>query len=120
MNKPKKHPAFLAYLLLVFGWLYVFLFHKNNRLAVYHAKQSILLTAMAICAPVIWVVVTWVMSWVPYGFLVASSTFSFVIAIYILLIVDWVIGMVYALQAKIKPVPIVGRLTKWIPIGNTL
>jgi uncharacterized membrane protein len=120
VSEPKRHPAFLAYLLLVFGWLYVFLFHRDNRLAVHHAKQSIVLTVTAVCAPVIWAVIVWVISWVPYGFLIASSTFSLVIAIYVVLTVDWIIGMVYALRAQIKPVPIVGGLAKWIPIGNAL
>ncbi len=120
MNKPKRYLAFLSYLLTIPGWLYVLLFHRKDELAVYHARQSMLLTLLAVGAPVVWAVVGWIISWIPYwGFIITVILFTLVIAIYVLLVVDWIVGMVYALQAKIKPVPVVGQWAWRIPIGKT-
>lgn len=110
MRNPARLPAFLAYLLLVFGWLYVFLFHRDNRLAIYHAKQSIALVLAAVGTMVGWAVTAWLISWIPFGAVLAAALFSLVIAIYVLIVIDWLIGMVYALQAKAKPIPVLGRL----------
>ncbi|MCS7219843.1 MAG: hypothetical protein RML36_07125 [Anaerolineae bacterium] len=110
MRKPARLPAFLAYLLPVFGWLYVFLFHRDNQLAIHHAKQSIALALTAVGALVGWMIIAWLISWIPFGAVLAAALFSLVIAVYGLIVVDWLIGMVYALQAKAKPLPVLGRL----------
>lgn len=110
MNEPKKTPAFLAYLLSVFGWLYVLLFRKEDKFAVYHAKQSMMLTIVAIGAPVVWGVVAWIVAWIPLaGSIIAAALFALVILTYIVLGAVWIVGMVYALQAKMKPIPMVGE-----------
>ena len=119
MSKPKRHLAFLAYFLSILGWLYVLLFHRKDEFAVYHAKQSLALTIVAAGTPAVWAVVAWIISWIPYyGSIIAITLFAFVIASYILLIVDWVVGMVYALQAKTKPVPVIGGWAERIHIGS--
>jgi uncharacterized membrane protein len=110
VHKSARLPAFLAYLLLIFGWLYVFLWHRDNRLAVYHAKQSIGLVVAAVGTTVGWAVIAWLISWIPFGAILAAASFSLVIAIYGLIAIDWIIGMVYAWQAKTKPVPVLGRV----------
>jgi uncharacterized membrane protein len=120
VSKPKRYLAFLAYLLPIFGWLYVLLFHRKDEFAAYHAKQSLGLTVIAIGAPAIWAVVAWIVSWIPLiGPIIAVALFSLVIATYMLLIVAWVTGIVYALQAKAKPIPVVGGWAERIPIGRT-
>ena len=59
----------------------------------------------------------WIVSWIPLaGPIISAALFSLVILIYIFLAVIWVIGMVYALQAKIKPVPVLGGWAERIPI----
>ena len=117
MNKLKRHAAFLAYLLPVVGWLYVFLFHRKDEHAVYHAKQSMVLTMTAVGAPAAWALVAWIVSWIPLvGSVISAALFALVILIYIFLAATWVIGMVYALQAKMKPVPVVGGWAERIPI----
>lgn len=110
MHKPARLPAFLAYLLLIFGWLYVFLWHRDNRLAVYHVKQSIALVVAAVGTIIGWAVIAWLISWIPFGAILGAASFSLVIAVYVLIVIDWIIGMVYAWQAKTKPVPVLGRL----------
>lgn len=119
MSKHKRTLAFLAYLLSILGWLYVLLFRRRDKLAVYHAKQSLGLTLIAMAASVAWALGAWILSWIPLvGPLVAAATFSLVILTYAFLGVAWIIGMVYALQAKTKPLPLVGRWVERIPVGG--
>ena len=109
--------AFLAYLLSILGWLYVLLFQREDKLAIYHAKQSLGLTLVAMGSFAIWLLGSWIISWVPLvGALIAAATFAQVILIYIFLGVAWVMGIVYALQAKMKPVPFVGKWAERIPV----
>jgi uncharacterized membrane protein len=116
VNKPSVL-AFLSYLLLVPGWLFVLLFDRKDEFAVYHAKQSMVLTLFAIGAPLVWAVVGWIISWIPaLGFVIAVALFTMVIAAYALIVVDWIMGMVYALQSKAEPLPVVGRWAQRIPI----
>jgi uncharacterized membrane protein len=116
VSKQSKTLAFLAYLLSILGWLYVLLFQRRDRLAVYHAKQSLGLTLAALAAPVVWALGAWILSWIPLaGPLVAGAAFSLVILTYAFLGGAWITGMVYALQAKTKPLPLVGRWMERIP-----
>jgi uncharacterized membrane protein len=119
VSKPGRNAALLAYLLPIFGWLYVLLFRRKDEFALYHAKQSVMLTVTAVGAPVAWALVAWIVSWLPLaGPIIAAALFALVILIYTFLAVAWVIGMVYALQAKIKPVPVLGGWAERIPIGK--
>jgi len=71
----------------------------------------------AVGAPAAWAVVAWIVSWIPLaGPIISAALFSLVILIYIFLAATWVIGVVYALQAKMKPIPVVGRWAERIPI----
>ena len=111
-----RFPAFLAYFLLIFGCLYVFIFQRKDAFALYHAKQSLLIMLTALIAPLIWAVLTWLLAWLPFGFLVGITLFSLVVATYIFLVVIWLLGMLYVSQTKTKPLPIIGAWAKWIPI----
>jgi uncharacterized membrane protein len=108
--------AFLAYLLSIPGWLYVLLFQREDELATYHAKQSLGLTLAAAGSVVLWLLGTWVLTWVPLvGPLLAAAAFSQVILVYMFLFVVWIIGMVYALQSKMQPLPLVGGWAERLP-----
>ncbi len=118
MKTSSKLSAFLAYLLLIIGWLYVFLFRRDDEFALYHAKQSVMLVIMAIAAPLVWLVAGWVISLIPFvGFIIAVAVFSLVIMVEIALMIAWIVGMVNAWRAKAKPVPFVGswaeRMFAW-------
>ena len=120
MNKPSKHLAFLAYLLSIPGWFYVLLFRRNDKFAVYHARQSMTLTIFALAAPAAWAVVAWVLTWIPLaGSFVGVTLFSLVIAAYVFLGVAWILGMVYALQAKMKPLPVIGGWAERLLAGSS-
>jgi uncharacterized membrane protein len=121
VSEPNRTLAFLAYLLTVPGWLYVLLFRRKDQFAVFHAKQSAVLTLVAIGVPLAWLIVSWILSWIPLvGFILAVALFSLVMAAYAVLIVDWIIGMVFSLQLKYTPLPVVGGWAKQIPILKTL
>ena len=109
--------ACLAYLLGVIGWLYVLLFQRKDEFAVYHAKQSMAITLSALIAPVAWVVSAWIIAWIPsVGPIVSVALFSFVIMMYLALLVAWVMGIAYALRGRMRPVPFVGRWGERLPI----
>ena len=119
MNAPKRQFAFFAYLVPVLGWLYVLLFERKDEFAVYHAKQSMTLTITAIAAPLIWVIAAWVLAWVPLmGSVLAASLFALVVLTYLFLAVVWIVGMINALTARAKPLPVVGRWAERISIGG--
>lgn len=105
--------AFLAYLLLAIGAGAVLLFSRNDRFAAYHARQSLVLTLVAVLTPFAWVLVAYPLSWIPlFGPPAASATFGLVIATFIVLFVAWIAGMVFALRAQTREVPLVGALAK--------
>lgn len=118
MSQSSKVSAFLAYLLLILGWLYVFILQREDKFAVYHAKQSIMLVIVALVTPIVWAIFGWLISFIPLvGPVIAISAFALVIAAYVTLIVAWIIGMVYALQARSKPLPFIGGWAEKLPIG---
>lgn len=109
MSKQSRAVAVLAYLLSLMGCLVVCVFWRRDSLARYHVAQSLGLTIIAVITPVVWAVVAWTVSWVPFlGPVVAVTVFSFVIAVYLLLGFAWIAGMVNALKGKTQPLPIIG------------
>ncbi len=106
-----RYIAFFAYLLSVVGAVFVLLFRRDDRFAVYHAKQSLGLVLLAIAILIVWGVAGWLVSWIPYlGFIIAIATFALVIAAYITLMIGWLFGMKSALEERMQPVPVVGGL----------
>ena len=113
-----KLSALLAYLLFVVGWVYVFLFRRHDKLAVYHAKQSIMIVLMLILSFVSWVVLGWLVALIPLaGPLVAVSGFALVIVAFGCLLASWITGIVYALKSQLKPVPFVGLWAERLPLS---
>ena len=116
MSRPKRILAFVAYLLSILGWVYVLLFRREDELAVYHAKQSLVLTLVAIGSAVVWLLGSWILAWIPLaGPLIAAALFSQVILITVFLVVAWLLGMFYALQSRMRPLPVVGKWAERIP-----
>ena len=117
METTNRFPALLAYLLLIFGCLYVFIFHRKDAFAIYHAKQSLLIMLTALVTPVVWAAASWLLSWLPFGFLLAMALFSLVIATYMCLVAFWLLGMLHVSQTVTKPLPIIGGWANWIPLN---
>jgi len=113
MPASSRTKAFAAYLFFALGAILVLLLSRKDRFAVFHARQSLILSGAALLAVTIWVVLAYPLAWIPLlGPPLASSTFGLVIAAFIMLIVLWAMGMVYALQAKEKRVPLIGNAVK--------
>jgi uncharacterized membrane protein len=101
--------AFLAYALLIIGSLVVLLGARKDRFAVYHARQSLALSLAIIIGPLIWLVVGWLIAWIPsVGVVVSAASFSLVIGLYLMAVVAWITGMVNAATAQMKPLPFFG------------
>lgn len=115
MNASRRIPAFLAYLLLPIGWLYVLIFHRRNPWAVFHCKQSIAIVAWLLAITAGWAVVGWLLAWIPYAFVLSVALFTLVIAAYVFGVVIWIVGMVSALQGRARPLPVVGRWGQRLP-----
>lgn len=110
MQKPNRTLAFLAYLLPVIGPLLVLLFNRKNNFALYHACQSLAITAAAIVVPIGWIVLGWILAWVPIaGALLAIAMFALVMAAYIALALGLVFGLINSLRAKQTAAPIFGE-----------
>ncbi len=117
MNKPKRYLAFLAYLLSFVGALYVLLFNREREFARHHAKQSLGLAVVAVGVPLVWAVVSWMLSWIPLvGPVIAASLFALVIVAYVALVALWIVGMVRALRVERATLPVVGTWAQRLPI----
>lgn len=104
-----KHFALLAYLFSVIGALVVLISRPQDRLATYHAKQSLGIAAAAALVFLAWITVGWAISWIPYvGFIMAIALFALVMAAFLVLAGCWLAGMVAALREKMQPAPVVG------------
>ena len=118
-SRPSRVPAFLAYLLLVVGWLFVLVAHRDDEFARFHTRQSIMLVLSAIVSLGAWAIFGWIISWIPFvGPVVATASFALVISVGLYLFVLWIVGMISVLQAKERPlsIPIIGRWIRRLPI----
>ncbi|MBW2964024.1 DUF4870 domain-containing protein [Candidatus Woesearchaeota archaeon] len=87
--------AFLGVFLGIIGFIVVLLAKKDNKYAMYYAKQGLVLT-------IAWVII-WVIAIIPIiGWIIGFLG-------WILLLVLWIIGWVYALGGTEKPIPIIGQ-----------
>ncbi|RLT45614.1 MAG: hypothetical protein DWI57_00090 [Chloroflexi bacterium] len=109
--------AFLSYLLLVVGAVYVLLFHRKDEFAAFHARQSLVLVAAAILAPAVWYAIAWLVMWIPgVGGPLGLGLFSGVLAAYLAVIFGWLRGLVDSLAAQQRAVPFFGGWTRYLPL----
>ncbi len=89
--------AFLAYLLGIIGFVIVLLAKKEDKFAMYHAKQSLVLCIAAVIVYIAGVFIP-IIGWfiiLPLG--------------YLLITILWIFGMVRALTGVEKPLPLIGK-----------
>ena len=96
--------AFLAYLLSIIGFLLVLLLKKDNKFAMYHAKQSLVLFIASVIINVVGGVIP-LLGW----FIILPLGGLFILVL-------WIIGMVNALTGKEKPLPLIGEFAKKLNI----
>ena len=116
MNKSSRLPAVLNYLIPFIGWLYVIFFQRKNSAALYHLRQAIGLVLFLIGVTAGWVVVGWILAWIPYMAVLGIALFAIVIAAYFYGLVAWVLGLINALSDRQTPLPMFGQWAKRLPI----
>ena len=95
--------AFLAYLLSIIGFLIVLLAKKDNKFAMYHAKQSLVLF------------IVYIIGWIILAFIPVLG-WAVLPIWWILMLIFTIIGIVNALAGKEKPLPIMGKYAKKIKL----
>ena len=115
MNNASRISAALAYIPVI-GWLYVYLFQRNNPLAVYHLRQGLGLVLFLIGIFVGWAVIGWLLAWIPYVAIISIALFTVVIAAYLFGVVALVLGLANALQNRLAPLPLFGGWANRLPI----
>jgi uncharacterized membrane protein len=94
--------AFLSYFLWLIGFFIVLIAKKDNKFAMFHAKQSLVLCIVGVASGVLHAL--------PFvGSLLAAL-------IGLVLFIFWIMGMIYALTGKETNLPIVGDLAAKINI----
>jgi uncharacterized membrane protein len=117
MNSAQRLGAAIGYIPVV-GWLYVLLTQQNNKFAIFHVRQAIGLVLYLALIFVIWAVFTWIISWIPYGFLIGNALFALVLAAFLFGLIALISGIVNASRGKPSVMPIFGRRSLRLPIGN--
>ena len=107
MSASSRILAALSYLPVI-GWLIAGVAGRCTAFVVFHLRQAIGLIAFLIAIFLAWVVVTWLLSWIPYGFLVGNALFPLVVASYLYGAVALIIGVVSALAGRATLLPIFG------------
>ena len=109
--------AFLCYLLLVVGAVFVLIFQRKDEFAAFHARQSLALVLAALVAPAFWYAVAWLVLWVPQvGGPLAFALFSGVLAAYLAILFGWLRGLVDSLTAQQRAVPFFGGWARYLPL----
>jgi uncharacterized membrane protein len=116
MKTLSKILAFLAYLLLVPGWLIVLIFFRKDEHAKFHAKQSLVLNVFVFLLLAFWFVVAWLLMSIPImGPIMTWFAFAIVIAFYIFALIAWISGMINSFQPKTKPLALIGTWAAQLP-----
>ncbi len=91
--------AFLGVFLTVIGFIIVYAMKKDNKYAMYYGKQGLVLF------------IGWMAVWVLAMILFRIPIIGLIIiwAMYLVMGLLWVLGMIYALSGKMKPIPVIGQ-----------
>ncbi len=98
--------AFLSIFLTIVGFLIALLTKKDNKYVMHYAKQGLVLFIAYIAVGIVIMII----GWIPIiGWLITG-------ALWIFMLVLWIIGMIYSLSGEEKDIPIIGELEKKINI----
>ncbi len=104
--------AFLAYLLGIIGFVIVLVAKKDDKFAMYHAKQSLVLTIFAFVGWIVLIIVGIILGFIPILGIVLDVLL--LLAFWLSIMALWILGMVNALTMKQKPLPIIGQYAEKI------
>lgn len=109
MNTTQRIAAAISYIPVI-GWIYVLFFARKDEHVIFHLKQSISLVIGLLGFFLLWVVAAWLLTWIPYGSVIAVALFALVITAVIVGAIAWLVGIVNALSGKVNQVPIFGGI----------
>jgi uncharacterized membrane protein len=115
MSTSERISAAVGYIPVI-GWIYAYFFQRKNELVMFHLKQSISLFLDLIVVLLLWAVVGWVLTWIPYGNVVAITLFTVVMLAFFVGFIAWVIGIANALRGLLKDLPLFNTWVKRLPI----
>ncbi len=113
MDSSDRISATLAYIPVI-GWIYVLILKRQEPLPMFHVRQSIGLFLFLLATFAGWTAFTWVLGWIPYGFMVGVAFFTMVIAAFIFGVVAWITGISHALQGRMVLLPLFGKMANSI------
>ena len=115
MNTTQRISAAISYIPVI-GWLYAFFFARKEEPVMFHLKQSIGLVIGLLGFFLVWVVAAWLLTWIPYGSVLAVALFTLVITALLVGVVAWLVGIVNALSGKEADVPMFGSIAHRLPL----
>ncbi len=106
----------IAYLWILF--LVPLLAKKDNKFALYHAKQGLMLFicwAVILAISAVILAISFAIGWVPIlGWIVTALGWIFLLVLFMLFIIGIIIGIVNSASGKYAPLPVVGHYAeKW-------
>ena len=99
-TEDSKLYAFLGIFLPLVGFLIVYLTRKEDKYALFYAKQGLTLFIFAVAVSV----VNMILAWIP----ILGWLMSFTLGLCLLVI--WIVGIVYAFSGEEKDIPIIGSI----------
>lgn len=115
MTKDKTVEEGMVFAIIGYFWilfLVPLLAKKDNKFAVYHAKQGLMLFIVSTAAWIAAVIVSMILVFIPIVGWVLSSLIWLVICIGIFAL--WIIGIINSATGKYKPLPVIGGIAeKW-------
>ena len=117
MRTESRLAPILAWLLPLVGWAWLWLNCREDDRARQVLREAIALWLALLGALLAWVIVAWLLTWLPFlGPLVALASFSLVLAAWLVLAVLWLMGLLRALRGDASPLPLLGRITRRLPL----
>ncbi len=107
----------IAWLLPVIGWAWLWLQHRADERARQALREALALWLTVIGAFAVWAPAAWLVAWLPFvGPLVALASFSLVLSTWLLCAILWLGGLLRALRGDERPLPLLGRITRRLPV----
>lgn len=111
--------AAISYLPII-GWLIAWLAGRKAAFVVFHLRQAVGLVVFLIVMFLGWAALTWLLSWIPYGFLAGNALFALVIAAYVYAFFALIIGVVSALTGRATMLPLFGNFAnRLLPVRTS-
>jgi len=108
MENSQRISALIAYIPVI-GWLYAALTQRKNSFVIFHLRQSIGLVVFLVAVFAGWLVVAYIIAFIPYALVFGIALFTLVICAFIFCLFAWIIGMTNALKGRVALLPIFGK-----------